>query len=107
MPRRLHILLHLCALGVASAGMVQMPSAVAPWVCLVAHGMGVLTHVPESNPNRDVEFLGILRVSLGVVACLVSAGQHWVVGITGWGYVVLAGSMLMLEWVRPKPEKLG
>jgi hypothetical protein len=42
-----------------------------------------------------------------VVACLVSAGQHWVVGVTGWGYVVLAGSMLMLEWVRPKPEKLG
>ena len=105
MPRRLHILLHLVAFGVALAGVVQLPSAVAPWVCLVAHAMGGLTHLPESNPNRDVEFLGIVRVSLGVVACLVSAGQHWVVGITGWGYVLLAGSVLLLEVVRPWPGK--
>ena len=32
---------------------------------LLAHAMGALTHVPESNPDRDVEFLGIVRVSLG------------------------------------------
>lgn len=107
MPRRLHILLHLFALGVALAGVAHLPSAVAPWVCLAAHAMGALTHVPESNPDRDVEFLGIVRVSLGVVACLVSAGQHWVVGVTGWGYLVLAGSALLLEMVRPNPDKLG
>ena len=103
MPRRLHILLHLGALVVACAGIAQLPSAVAPWVCLLAHAMGALTHVPESNPDRDVEFLGIVRVSLGVVACLVSAGQHWVLGVTGWGYVVLAGSVLLLEVLRPRP----
>ena len=103
MPRRLHILLHLGALVVACVGIGQLPSAVAPWVCLLAHAMGALTHVPESNPDRDVEFLGIVRVSLGVVACLVSAGQHWVVGVTGWGYVVLAGSVLLLEVLRPRP----
>ena len=103
MPRRLHILLHLGALVVACVGIAQLPSAVAPWVCLLAHAMGALTHVPESNPERDVEFLGIVRVSLGVVACLVSAGQHWVVGVTGWGYVVLAGSVLLLEVLRPRP----
>ena len=107
LPRRLHILLHLGALVVACAGIAQLPSAVAPWVCLLAHAMGALTHVPESNPDRDVEFLGIVRVSLGVVACLVSAGQHWVVGVTGLGYLVLAGSVLLLEMVRPMPEKLG
>ena len=103
MPRRLHILLHLGALVVACVGIAQLPSAVAPWVCLLAHAMGALTHVPESNPERDVEFLGIVRVSLGVVACLVSAGQHWVLGVTGWGYVVLAGSVLLLEVLRPRP----
>ena len=103
MPRRLHILLHLGALLVACVGISQLPSAVAPWVCLLAHAMGALTHMPESNPDRDVEFLVIVRVSLGVVACLVSAGQHWVVGVTGWGYVVLAGSVLLLEAVRPRP----
>ena len=105
LPRRLHILLHLGALVVASVGIAQLPSAVAPWVCLLAHAMGALTHVPESNPDRDVEFLGIVRVSLGVVACLVSAGQHWVVGVTGWGYVVLAGSVLLLEVLRPRPAQ--
>ena len=105
LPRRLHILLHLGALVVACAGIAQLPSAVAPWVCLLAHAMGALTHVPESNPDRDVEFLGIVRVSLGVVACLVSAGQHWVVGVTGWGYVVLAGSVLLLEVLRPRPAQ--
>ena len=107
MPRSLHILLHLFALGLALAGVVQLPSAVAPWVCMAAHAVGALTHMPESNPDRDVEFLGIVRVSLGVVACLVSAGQHWVVGVTGLGYLVLAGSVLLLEMVRPMPEKLG
>ena len=104
MPRRLHILLHLGTLAVACVGIAQLPSAVAPWVCLMAHGVSALTHLPESNPDRDVEFLGIVRISLGVVACLVSAGQHWVVGVTGWGYVVLAGSVLMLEAVRPRPD---
>ena len=103
MPRRLHILLHLFASGVALAGVAHLPSAVAPWVCLAAHAMGAFTHMPESNPSRDVEFLSIVRVSLGVVACLVSAGQHWVVGVTGWGYVVLAGTVLLLEAVRPRP----
>ena len=105
LPRRLHILLHLGALVVACAGIAQLPSAVAPWVCLLAHAMGALTHVPESNPDRDVEFLGIVRVSLGVVACLVSAGQHWVGGVTGWGHVVLAGSVLLLEVLRPRPAQ--
>ena len=105
LPRRLHILLHLGAFVVACAGIAQLPSAVAPWVCWLAHAMGALTHVPESNPDRDVEFLGIVRVSLGVVACLVSAGQHWVVGVTGWGYVVLAGSVLLLEVLRPRPAQ--
>ena len=105
MPRRLHILLHLGAFVVACVGIAQLPSAVAPWVCLVAHAMGALTHLPESNPNQDVEFLGIVRVSLGVVACLVSAGQHWVVGVTGWGYVVLATIVLLLEAVRPRPAE--
>ena len=104
-PRHLHMLLHFCALGVAGVGLIQLSSAVAPWVCLIAHAMGALTHLPESNPSRDVEFLGIVRVSLGVVACLVSAGQHWVVGVTGVGYVVLAVSVLLLEIVRPKPEQ--
>ena len=87
--------------------MVQLPSAVAPWVCLVAHAMGALTHMPESNPNRDVEFLSIVRVSLGVVACLVSAGQHWVVGVTGPEYLALAALSLGLEMVRPAPETRG
>ena len=105
MPRSLHILLHLAALVVACVGIAQLPSAVAPWVCLMAHAVGALTHLPESNPDRDVEFLGIVRVSVGMVACLVSAGQHWVVGVTGWGYVVLAGSVLFLEAVRPRPGR--
>ena len=75
--------------------------SVAPWACLATHLLGAFTHRPESQPNRDTEFLGIIRVSLGVVACLISAGQHWVTGVVGVELVALAASSLLLEVVRP------
>jgi hypothetical protein len=55
----------------------------------------------ESKPGRDVEFLSIVRVSLGIVACLISAGQHWVTGTTGVEFVFIALSSLLLEACRP------
>ena len=105
LPRRVHLGLHLLGAAFAVAGIVALPSAVAPWVCLASHGMGAGTHRLEVDPSRDTEFLGIVRTSLAVVACLVSAGQHWVVGVTGPEYLALAAGSLVLEWVRPTPVK--
>ena len=67
--------------------------------------LGLWSHGPESQPGRDTDFLGILRVSLGVVACLVCAGQHWVIGATGAEYLLLAALGLGLEVVRPKANE--
>ena len=105
LSRSVHAAIHLAGVALALIGIVMLPSAVAPWVCLASHGAGAFTHRLEAMPGRDTEFLGIVRVSLGIVACLVSAGQHWVVGVTGWGYVVLAGSVLLLEVLRPRPAQ--
>ena len=105
LSRPLHIALHALAALVALVGALTQPSAVAPWVCLAAHAAGALTHKLETDPTRDTEFLGIVRTSLGIVACLVAAGQHWVVGVTGIEYLALAASSLLLEGVRPAPIK--
>ena len=105
LPRRVHLALHLVGAVLALAGIAGLPSAVAPWVCLASHGAGAWTHRPESDPARDTEFLGIVRTSLAIVACLVAAGQHWVVGVTGPEYLALAATSLVLEWVRPAPVK--
>ena len=83
LPRSVHAAIHLVGVALALIGIAMLPSAVAPWVCLVSHGAGAFTHRMEATPGRDTEFLAIVRVSLGIVACLVSAGQHWVVGVTG------------------------
>ena len=105
LPRRVHLLCHLLGTALALVGIAGLPSAVAPWVCAASHGLGAWTHRPESDPARDTEFLGIVRTSLAIVACLVSAGQHWVVGVTGIEYLALAASSLLLEGVRPAPIK--
>ena len=105
MPRRVHLALHLIGAILAFSGIAGLPSAVTPWVCLASHGAGAWTHRPESDPDRDTEFLSIVRTSLAIVACLVAAGQHWVVGVTGPEYLALAASALVLEWVRPAPVK--
>ena len=105
LPRRVHLALHLVGATLAVVGIVGLPSAVAPWVCLGSHGAGAWTHRPEMNPDRDTEFLSIVRTSLAIVACLVAAGQHWVVGVTGPEYLALAASSIALEWVRPAPVK--
>lgn len=105
MPRSLHLALHVACAVVALAGALAQPSAVAPWVCLASHLVGAGTHRLESDPERDSEFLSIVRTSLGIVACLVAAGQHWVVGVTGLEYLALAASALVLEGVRPKPTR--
>ena len=104
LPRSVHAALHLVGVALALIGIVMLPSAVAPWVCMASHAAGALTHRLEATPGRDTEFLGIVRVSLGIVACLVSAGQHWVVGVTGPEYLALAVLSLGLEMVRPAPE---
>ena len=105
LSRPLHIALHALAALVSLVGALTQPSAVAPWVCLASHAVGALTHKLETDPARDTEFLGIVRTSLGIVACLVAAGQHWVVGVTGIEYLALAASSLLLEGVRPAPIK--
>ncbi|MEE2919487.1 MAG: hypothetical protein VYA72_04750 [Bacteroidota bacterium] len=105
LPRNVHLSLHLLGVALALAGIVGLPSAVAPWVCMASHGAGAWTHRPESNPKGDTEFLSIFRTSLAVVACLISAGQHWVVGATGPEYLALAASSIVLEWMRPSPDK--
>ena len=109
MNRSLHLALHgigaclavyfiwVCIQNTPTDGL----SPVAPWACLATHVLGAFTHRPESQPNRDTEFLGIIRVSLAVVACLISAGQHWVTGVVGIELVALAASSLLLEVVRP------
>jgi hypothetical protein len=107
LSRPLHLALHATCAAVALAGALAQPSAVAPWVCLASHLVGAATHRLESDPNRDSEFLGIVRTSLGIVACLVAAGQHWVVGVTGLEYLALAALALVLEGVRPKPTRCG
>ena len=104
LARRPHRLLHLVCMSLACAGIVAEGHAVAPWACLALHGLGWWSHGPESQPGRDTDFWGILRVSLGVVACLVCAGQHWVIGATGPEYLVLAAFGLGLEWVRPTAD---
>ena len=103
LPRRVHLLCHLLGTSLAMVGIAGLPSAVAPWVCAASHGIGAWTYRPESDPARDTAFLGIVRTSLAIVACLVSAGQHWVVGVTGVEYVGLAMASLLLEWLRPAP----
>jgi hypothetical protein len=107
LPRNVHAALHLTGVALALIGIAMLPSAVAPWVCLASHGAGAYTHRLEATPGRDTEFLGIVRVSLGIVACLVSAGQHWVVGVTGPAYLALAALSLALEVVRPSAETAG
>ena len=105
LSRPLHLALHALSALVALVGALTLPSAVAPWVCLASHAVGAATHKLEVNLARDTEFLGIVRTSLALVACLVAAGQHWVVGVTGIEYLALAASSLLLEGVRPAPIK--
>ena len=57
-------------------------------VCLASHGAGALTHRLEATQN-ETPSSSALCASLGI-GRLVSAGQHWVVGVTGPGI-----------WVRP------
>ena len=107
LPRSVHAVIHFIGMALALIGIAILPSAVAPWVCLASHGAGAFTHRLEATPGRDTEFLGIVRVSLGIVACLVSAGHHWVVGVTGPEYLALAAVSLGLEMVRPSPATRG
>ena len=103
--RKVHTAIHLLGVALALFGITGLPTAVAPWVCLASHGAGALTHSLESTPGRDTEFLGIVRISLAIVACLVSAGQHWVTGVTGPEYLGLAALSLLLEGLRPWPSQ--
>lgn len=100
--RNLHVALHVLAMLVAAWGLGGAPTALAPWACIATHGLGAFTHKPETNASWDTEFLAIVRVSLGVVACLIAAGQHWVTGTTGPEFVVIAMASLLLEAARPQ-----
>ena len=99
--RNLHVALHVLAALVAATGLGEAPAALAPWACIATHVLGAWTHRMESKPGRDLEFLSIVRVSLGIVACLIAAGQHWVTGTAGVEFVFIALSSLLLEACRP------
>ena len=103
LPRRVHLLCHLLGTALALVGIAGLPSAVAPWVCAASHGLGAWTHRPESDPARDTEFLGIVRTSLAIVACLVSAGQHWVVGVTGVELCGTCHGIAVARVASPRP----
>jgi len=113
LPPPVHRSLHvLGALYAAGLGILAQPEAVAPWVCLATHALGASrwrTTTPTSHPSApedqgasDADILPTVRVSLGIVAVLISAGQHWVMGTTGLDFVLLASASLVLEAVRPR-----
>jgi len=113
LPPPVHHSLHvLGALYAAGWGILAQPEAVAPWVCLATHALGASrwrTTTPASEPAASAErgasdgdILPTVRVSLGIVAVLISAGQHWVLGVTGLDFVLLASASLVLEAVRPR-----
>lgn len=113
LPPPVHRSLHvLGALYAVSWGIVAQPEAVAPWVCVATHALGASrwrTSAPASETGAsgakgasDGDILPTVRVSLGIVAVLISAGQHWVMGISGLDFVLLAAASLVLEAVRPR-----
>ena len=79
-----------CTHGIGTMGVHRHPRS------------GAFTHKAETNASSDTEFLAIVRVSLGIVACLIAAGQHWVTGTTGPEFVVIAMASLLLEAARPQ-----
>jgi hypothetical protein len=98
--------MHVICMVVALGGALITPSAVAPWVCLASHALGAWSHRwPVTHPKED--FLPIVRFSLAIVATLISLGQYGVLGTSGIGYVWLAGSSLVLEWLRPSALNNG
>ena len=77
-----------------------VPSAVAWMASALAHLIVVISIRMERIPEFDTEFLGILNITVGLVATLVGLGQWVISGESGPLTVVVAASALVIWALR-------
>ena len=74
------------------------PSAVAWMASALAHTVVIISIRMERIPEFDTDFLGILNITVGLVATIVGLGQWVVSGESGPLAVLVAASALII-WI--------
>jgi len=84
-----------------SAGQLYLtPNAVAWMASALAHLIVLISIRMERIPEFDTDFLGILNVTVGLVATIVGLGQWVVSGESGPLAVIVAASALVIWALR-------
>jgi len=94
----------LLIIGIAYSlySLLKTPEAVAWAAAALAHLVVLISVKTENLPKFDSEFLGIINVSLGIVATIVSAGQWLILDQNGPLAVIFSASALAIWTFRPR-----
>ena len=76
------------------------PNAVAWMASALAHIVVIISIRMERIPEFDTDFLGILNVTVGLVATIVGLGQWVISGESGPLAVLVAASSLLIWSIR-------
>jgi hypothetical protein len=76
------------------------PNAVAWMASALAHLIVLISIRMERIPEFDTDFLGILNVTVGLVATIVGLGQWVVSGESDYKAVIVAASALVIWALR-------
>jgi|JYMV01.1.fsa_nt_gi hypothetical protein len=97
-------ILLLIGISYSIYSLFQNPEAVAWAASALAHLVVLISIKTENIPSFDSEFLGIINVSLGVVATVVSAGQWFILDQNGPLAILFSASALAIWAFRPRKE---
>ena len=88
----------------SAAQLYITPSAVAWMASALAHLVVLISLRMEKIPEFDTEFLGVLNITLGLVATIVGLGQ-WVVSGENGPLAVIVAAFALVIWVSREINK--